>query len=172
MCGSFDTRTIFCFGFSTCCLILRKREQLTMDTKMRPDSGVDALALIEREIREAENERRPISRQMLADLVHATTALPLADAVPLVDRYCDDNAPGVPQYLADEFAVPYLKVVAVANVILAVLAYWYGATTYQAGKAAWPWLGLGTVVLAGAVWAWIKSLERYQERKTRRQSRA
>src|SRR5688500_10236048 len=78
----------------------------TVTSKPRTE---DAISLIEGEICRADQERTPISRQTLAQLVNQKTGLPSADAVALVDEFCEERAPGVPYYLQEEFAIPYLK---------------------------------------------------------------
>ena len=133
--------------------------------------STDAITLIEREIYKAENERRPISRQMLADMVHASIGIPVGDAFTLVDQYCEEKAPGVPGYLAEEFAIPYLKVIAVLNVIIGVGALWYGIGVYQKGLAKWPWwVCSGTIFIGLGVLFWVQSLEKYAARRAKKQA--
>ncbi len=126
---------------------------------------VDALSLLEREIRSADSDRRPISRQSLAELLRERTGIPNPDAVALVDEYCDEKAPGVPYYLQDEFAIPYLKVIAIINALIGGGVYWYGVTAFRAAEPGWPWFCLGTIIVGLGVLAWVKSLERFVARK-------
>jgi hypothetical protein len=129
----------------------------------------DAITLIEREIARAESERTPISRQMLADLLHEQTAMPLSDALPLVEEFCESRAAWVPGYLQEEFAIPYLKVLAIINVIIAVVVLWVGVNAYRsAGKPMWPYLAIGTLICGLGAWFWVVSLERYAERRKKR----
>ncbi|HSI73610.1 MAG TPA: hypothetical protein VK934_10585 [Fimbriimonas sp.] len=128
----------------------------------------DAITLIEREIARAEFERTPISRQMLADLVHEGTSMPLSDALPLVEEYCEERAAWVPGYLQEEFAIPYLKVLAIINVIIGVVVFWIGVNAYRSGKPVWPYLVAGTLVCGLGAWFWVVSLERYMERRKKR----
>jgi hypothetical protein len=142
-----------------------------MHTSPQKPRTEDAISLIEREIARSERERFPISRQMLADIVHAETGVAASDAWSLVEEYCDERAPAVPGYLQEEFAIPYLKVIAVLNAIAAVAVYWVGVNVYRStGKPLWPYLCVGTIIMGLGALSWVKSLERYVERKAKKQA--
>jgi hypothetical protein len=139
-----------------------------MQTATRKPETTDAITLIQREIAFAESERRPISRQTLADLVHSEAQTPLADAVRFVDEYCDENARWVPYYLQEEFAIPYLKVVAAFFVVLAFAALYWGIVVHRTGKPAYIYFCAGTLLIGAGAMAWVVSLERYAERRAKR----
>jgi hypothetical protein len=140
-----------------------------MSTLEHKPQTTDAISLIEKEVVTAENDRRPVSRQMLADLVHTKTGLAQAESVALVDQYCDEKAPQVPYYLQDEFAIPYLKVVAVINVLLGIGGCYWGISLLRKQQVAWPWLCVGTIFVGLGALAWVKSLERFAARKAKKQ---
>jgi hypothetical protein len=141
-----------------------------MSSSLQSQPRTDAIALIQQEISNAETERRAISRQTLADLLHLQVGMPHADAARMVDAFCDERAPGVPYYLQEEFAIPYLKVVAVANVLLGIGAFYWGITVFQKTKQTpYTWLCVGTIFIGLGALAWVKSLERYAARKANRQ---
>lgn len=131
--------------------------------------AADLVELIASEIRKAREDFRPTSRQQLADVVHARTGMPLADAFSLVDLYCDEHEPGVPGYLQEEFAVPYLKVLAVVNALIAVGLCYYGVTLYHTNKPYWIALCIGVLFFGLGALSWVKSLEREynRQKKTR-----
>lgn len=139
-----------------------------MSTMTQDSSGPSELqTLVQTEISKARNETRPTSRQQLADIVHARTGMPVADAFAFVDSYCDEHEPGVPGYLAEEFAVPYLKVVAVVNVLVAIGIFYNGVRVYHTGKPGWPWFSLGVIFFGLGALSWVKSIEREVERRRR-----
>jgi hypothetical protein len=142
-----------------------------MSTSQLKPRGEDAITLIEREIAKAEFDCRPISRQMLAESVHVQTGLSTADAFALVEQYCEEKAPAVPGYLQEEFAIPYLKVIAVINVIVGIVVFWMGVNAFRTkGAPMWPYLCVGTIFCGLGVFAWVKSLERFAERQAKRQA--
>ncbi|CAN5447485.1 hypothetical protein BH11ARM1_BH11ARM1_05340 [soil metagenome] len=141
-----------------------------MSTSTHKPNPTDVATLIQTEVMAAENDRRAISRQMLADMVKEKTGMPSGEVALLVDVYCDENAPMVPQYLAEEFAIPYLKVIAVVNVIVGIGAIYYAISLIQKGQPGYVWLCVGTIFAGLGVMAWVKSLERYAARKAKRQA--
>ncbi|MEZ0325664.1 MAG: hypothetical protein ACAH95_07140 [Fimbriimonas sp.] len=139
-----------------------------MSTSQLKPRGEDAISLIEREIARAEFDCRPISRQMLAETVHTETGLTTSDALALVEQYCEEKAPAVPGYLQEEFAVPYLKVIAILNVAVGVTIFWFGVNAFRSKAAVWPYLCVGTIFCGLGAFAWVVSLERYAERRAKR----
>ena len=137
-----------------------------MSTIMQKPANIDPLELIKAEVSRAESDRVPMSRQMLADRVHELTGMNAGEARLMVDDYCDAHAPAVPQYLAEEFAIPYLKVVAIINVVIALGLYYWGIQVFRAAKQpAWPWWCVATIFVGLGALAWVKSLERFAARK-------
>ncbi len=141
-----------------------------MSTSQLKPRGEDAITLIQKEIAKAEFDCRPISRQMLAERVHTETGLPSADALSIVEQYCEEQAPAVPGYLQEEFAIPYLKVIAVLNVVVGVVVFWLGVNASRTGKPIWPYLCIGTIFCGLAAFAWVMSMERYAARRAKRQA--
>lgn len=134
------------------------------------DSGTDLVELISKEISLARDERRPTSRQQLAEIVNDRTGMPVPEALTLVDTYCDEKEPAIPYYLQEEFAIPWLKAIAVLNVVIGVAAIWYGVKVLRTTppKPGWPWFSLGTIFCGLGVFAWVQSLERFAERRRKR----
>src|SRR6185312_12332335 len=108
-----------------------------------------------------------ISRQALADLIHRGTGMPHSDAVRLVDRYCDEHAPSVPHYLQEEFAIPYMKVLAILVAVVSIAVFYYSVVVYRSGKPNHYWLVAGTLLLGVACLFWVKSLELWAARKNK-----
>lgn len=115
-------------------------------------------AILEAEIEEARAQMRPISRTTLAHMLHDQHFVSQHDAERFVDRYCDDKAPGVPTFLSNEFGTPYLKVVAVLNVVVAIALLVVGTRFLKPGAPTWLGMGLGTLFLFAGVFAWARSL--------------
>jgi hypothetical protein len=133
------------------------------------DKGVGHVDLIQGEIQKARDDRRATSRQMLAEIMHERTGMPVSEAHHIVDAYCDAEEPAIPYYLQDEFAIPYLKFVAVIIAIAGIAFVWYGVTQQRLGKPAYVWYSVGTVVIGLGVFAWVQSLEKFvQARRKRR----
>jgi len=86
--------------------------------------------------------------------------MPFNEAFAFVDTFCDENEPGVPGYLQEEFAVPYLKVVAVVNAAIGVFLIYRGVQVYRANQVSWGWYCAGVVFCGLAAFAWVQSLER------------
>lgn len=72
------------------------------------------------EIDKARNEARPVSRLTLTKLLQSKYSLHPHEAERIVDEYCDEKAPAVPTYLSAEFGVPYLKIVGIVQLVLAI----------------------------------------------------
>jgi len=111
------------------------------------------------EIAAAREEARPISRLTLSRLLNTKHGLHLSEAEKFVDRYCDEKAPAIPTFLSSEFGTPYLKVLAVINIVLAIGFYIVSFTTLNKQNAPiWPWMLLGTIFLGASVVSWVQSL--------------
>ncbi|MEA2552378.1 MAG: hypothetical protein QOJ65_554 [Fimbriimonadaceae bacterium] len=110
------------------------------------------------EISSARAEARPISRLTLSKLIQIKYALNPHDAEKFVDVYCDEKAPAVPTYLSNEFGVPYLKVLAVLQVVLAMGIFVFTMKFQRADLTIWPGLTLGLLFVAVAAFSWVQSL--------------
>jgi len=119
-----------------------------------------ALERIAHEINKAEYDRIPTSRQKLSQLIVAEFKFPPAEAADMVDEYCDEKAPAVPQYLSDEFESPFLKVMAVVNSVLAIASIWYGANRWHQQKTSWFWFVFGAFLVACAGYCWFKTVQK------------
>lgn len=132
-----------------------------MSPSTQDTSGpTDLVGLVQGEINLARAETRPLSRQQLADVVRQRTGMPFADAFAFVETYCDEHEPGVPGYLQEEFAVPYLKVVAIVNALIGMGIIYRGVGVYNKHLPAWGWFCAGVVFCGLGVFAWVQSLER------------
>lgn len=134
------------------------------------DKGVGHVDIIQSEIQRARDDRRPTSRQMLAEIINERTGMPVADALAIVDAYCEAEEPAIPYYLQEEFAIPYLKFVAIVIALGGIAFMWYGVTQQQKGKPAYMWYSIGTVVIGIGVFAWVQSLERFVKRRRDRRA--
>ncbi len=90
------------------------------------------------EIDKARAEARPISRLTLTKLLQSKYSLHAHGAERIVDEYCDEKAPGVPTYLSAEFGVPYLKIVGIVQLTLAVAFIVTPIFFPRADLAFWP----------------------------------
>lgn len=124
------------------------------------EGSLDLVELVKGEIRLAREETRPTSRQQLADIVHRRTGMPFQEAFSFVERYCEEHEPGVPGYLQEEFAVPYLKVIAIINVAVGVGLIWNGVNVLKKQHPAWGWFCAGVLFCGLGVLSWVQSLER------------
>jgi hypothetical protein len=121
---------------------------------------VDCLAIVEQEIAAARQERRPMSRQALATLVQKRTGMPPKDAVAIVEAFCEEKEPHLPEFLESEFVIGWLKVIAVGNAIVGVVFFYFASKAHQRGEPIWIYLVLGTVFVGFAAFSWVKSLEK------------
>ncbi len=123
-----------------------------------------AIEMIATEIAKADYDRIPTSRQKLGQLVSLNLAIPPAESYRIVDEYCDDKAPGVPHYLQDEFATPYLKVLAVANSIFGIGTAFWASHLWKTGKVSWPWFLLTAFLIGFAGYAFFKVVQKESEK--------
>jgi hypothetical protein len=100
-----------------------------------------------------------MSRQALAALVHRRTGMPLKEATVIVETFCEEKEPALPEYLQSEFAIGWLKVVAVGNVIVGGVFYFYANRAHEQHLPYWFFLAIGTVFVGLGVLSWVKSLE-------------
>lgn len=107
------------------------------------------------EIANAREDARPISRLTLTRMASTRFGMNPHDAERFVDAYCDEKAPAVPTMLSTEFGVPYLKVLAALNVVLAL-----GCFILAMKLPSWIFIGLilGLAFLGGSVFCWVRSL--------------
>lgn len=116
------------------------------------------------EIAQARAEVRPVSRLTLTRLLQSKHGIPTHDAELFVDRYCEEKEPAIPTFLSNEFGVPYLKVVSVLNVLLAIGFYVVTLKFQRPTLSIWPGIILGTLFLTAAVVMWIQSLRPPKEK--------
>ena len=132
-----------------------------MATVDQPNSTqVDCIALVESEIAAARQERRPTSRQTLANLVVKRTGMPPKEALAIVEAFCEEREPAVPEFLESEFVIGWLKVIAVLQAIVGLVFFYYAKRAHESNQPIWIYLMLGTILLGFAVLSWVKSLER------------
>jgi hypothetical protein len=113
------------------------------------------------ELMSARSENRLVSRHMLGQKLHSVKGLHPRDAFAVVDLYCDESAPAIPEYLGTEFMVPYLKGTAAVFAVLSIIVIAYSATAVNQGQRQYIWgIVAGVVLLAMSASGWIKSLLR------------
>lgn len=105
-----------------------------------------AQALIQQEIEKAQKDLRPVSRQSLARTLSHERGLAFADALQVVDDYCDDKAPFTPDYLSKEFMLPYLKVLSLVIVGASLLIIAYATKLQLSHQTSWLWYVIGAVL--------------------------
>jgi hypothetical protein len=111
------------------------------------------------EIAKARSEARPISRMTLSRVLQSKYSINPQNAEKFVDTFCDDKAPGVPTYLSSEFGIPYLKVLAIVNVTIALgLAITTAVTMSRGGYGFLVWLILAILFLGSAALCWLQSI--------------
>jgi len=137
-------------------------------TNQPSEQNVDCLAIVQAEIEAARKEQRPMSRQALVNLVHRRTGMPLKDAAVIVEAFCDEKEPALPEYLASEFVVGWLKVLAVGQITVGVVFFYYASRAHERGEPIWIYMVLGTVFAGFAVLAWVQSLEKEVENKDKK----
>jgi hypothetical protein len=101
----------------------------------------------------------PTSRNRLAKHLSETTGLSPKEALEVVDRYCDEENLPIPAYLSREFAVGWLKVIAVMFVVVAGMVLWYGRSLHMQKIHPWGLWCIGAILCGLAVLFWLKSLE-------------
>lgn len=139
-----------------------------MSIQTRKVENVDLVDLVAAEIARSREERRPTSRQMLAEYVQDKTGMILTDAVSFVETYCEEREPGIPMFLQEEVAIPYLKFIAIINVFLGLGFIAYGVNLLRSGKPAHIQFSIGTVWAGLGVFAYVQSLEKFAERRKKR----
>ena len=129
------------------------------------ETPVDCLQLVIDEIEAARKEQRPMSRQALTSLVHKRTGMPLKEASSIVDAFCDEKEPALPEYLASEFAIGWLKVVAIGLVIVGGVFFFFVKRAHEQNQPFWPYLAIGALFVGLGVLSWVQSLEKEVHRK-------
>ncbi len=132
-----------------------------MSTTVESDAtSVEPAEMISREINLSRQEHRPISRQLLADMLSIRLSMKMDRAWVIVDQYCDEHEAAIPSYLSQEFNMHWPKVLSVLLGIAALAIGWFGATTKG---ASWPYFAGATVILGLAALMFVRSLESFQK---------
>lgn len=126
----------------------------------REVTSVDPAEMIKREIDLSREEHRPISRQLLADMLSVRLSMKMDRAWVVVDEYCDEHEAAIPSYLSQEFNLQLPKVVSVLLGLAALVIGWMGLTTKG---PSWPYFAGATVILGLAALMFVHSLESYQK---------
>lgn len=129
----------------------------TTDLKVAPCSEV-----IERELERARVELRPISRRALREVVARELRIPPKDAEIAVDSYCEERAPYTPDYLSNEFILPYIKLSGLVLGLVALGLIGYGASLWLNHAAhSWVFFISGAVLFSLSAIGLLKAL-RYE----------
>lgn len=120
---------------------------------------LDPIEVVRQEYQECLQKLSPTSRNLLAKHLAATTGMSTKEALEVVDRYCDEDNVPIPAYLSREFAVGWLKVLAVMVIVMAGVVLWYGRTLHQQRTYPWGLWCVGAVLCGLAVLIWLKSLD-------------
>ncbi|MBS1718731.1 MAG: hypothetical protein JSS72_13465 [Armatimonadetes bacterium] len=101
---------------------------------------------------------QPVSRHALSLLLADSQQLPRKEALAVVETYCDENAPMTPEYLGDEFLIPYLKISALVLSVVGVALI--GLATANLSNRVHPlWMyPSGGIMIIGAAYAYVRSL--------------
>lgn len=127
----------------------------------------DALEILSREVENSKKHHKPTSRHRLAELIVTETGMPFRDALEVTEAYCDKNAPAIPEYLMGEFAIFWLKVIAIIEAIGGLVVFYYSTVAWRTHAPMWPWLCFGTLLCGTSAFMWVKSLESEADRRTR-----
>ena len=113
---------------------------------------------VEVELAASRKENRIISRQDLSEYAAVRMGLQANQVAYVVDHYCEQHAPGIPGFLSRQVETPVLKVAALINLALGVVACLIGLVLANKGLASWPGFAFGGVFFLFGVIAYIRSL--------------
>lgn len=131
----------------------------------------EATGVIESEIQLSRDERRPISRQLLADIIATRIGLKMDRAWLIVDEYCDEHEAAIPSYLSHEFNTHWPKVVGVLFAVAGLAAGWFGLKAVSAKAVSWPFFVSATLLFGFGSLLFVRSLESFQRLQRERRSR-
>lgn len=97
---------------------------------------------------EAKRESVPISRHRLAEELAKKHSLRFKEAFEVVDQYCEERAPGTPDYLDREFLIPFLKLTGLVFAALALIAVVVTVIMFRPSDPRFL-IGLGITILFG-----------------------
>ncbi|MBI1755631.1 MAG: hypothetical protein HY248_00120 [Fimbriimonas ginsengisoli] len=113
------------------------------------------------EIQAARTQNRPVSRQMLSQMLAETKGLPPKTCYAVVESYCEAEAPTTPEFLGSEFMVPYMKISALVLAAFGLIALGMSTVRIAWGENVWWWgEALAVVLLLTSASGWIRSLIR------------
>lgn len=124
--------------------------------------NTDPVELVKTGIDTARSESRPISRQLLAEMVITKTGMKSDQAWLLVDAYCEEHEAAIPGYLRSEFNMHWPKVIGVMVAAGGLVIGWLGIRAGNGGKVAWPYYACATLVFGFGALMFVHSLEGYQ----------
>ncbi len=114
--------------------------------------------VLTRELEDAKERQRAVSRLSLAKKLSETRDIPMKDALAMVDAFCEREQRYLPEYLKSEFLIGWMKVVAI---FLAIASFGVIVAAIHLADPGFR-LGLGIMggllimVAAGALW--VRSL--------------
>jgi len=119
--------------------------------------------VIEREMELARTEAKPISRRMLVGILVKDLGLapPIAEAV--VEQYCDEKVAYIPEFLAREFFLPYVKISSLVMWIGCLVALAVGATRWRGEQLSYPYFIAAAVLFCLGGIGLIKALRAEKE---------
>ncbi len=120
---------------------------------------LDPIEIVQAQFEASARALVPTSRNRLAKHLTSATGLTHKEALDCVDKYCDEKNLPVPAYLSREFAVGYLKVIAVLWVVGAIAVLLYGRNLHQQRITPYGLWCIGAIMCGLAILFWIKSLE-------------
>ncbi|MHB8638061.1 MAG: hypothetical protein ACYC96_16515 [Fimbriimonadaceae bacterium] len=134
----------------------------TTDLNVAPCSEV-----IERELERARVELRPISRRSLREVLVKELHISPKDAEIAVDSYCEELAPYTPDYLSNEFILPYIKLAGLVFGIIALGLIAWGVDLWEKRLPhSWPFFVVGAVLFFLSAVGLLKAL-RYEREGNR-----
>jgi hypothetical protein len=99
--------------------------------------------VIERELERGRQEVRPVSRRALREVVARELKLSQKDAAVAVDNYCEEVAPYTPDYLGNEFLLPYIKLSGLVIAVFSLGLIGYGVHRWDERALSWPFFLAG-----------------------------
>ncbi len=129
-----------------------------MANELSDEQVMHVIQHVEIELAASRKESRIISRQTLAEYAGLRMGLTANQVSYVVEHYCNENAPGIPGFLSSQVETPVLKVAAMINLALGVVACLVGLFLANKSLPAWPAFALGGAFFLFGIIAYVKSL--------------
>lgn len=129
-----------------------------MANELHDEQVMHVIQHVEVELAASRRENRIISRQDLSEYAAVRMGMQAKQVAYVVDHYCDQNAPGIPGFLNRQVETPVLKVAAIINLALGVVACVVGLVLANKGLLSWPGFAVGGVFFLFGIISYTRSL--------------